>query len=280
MRRTKPRRLVSLEDSISCLKRFVEKKEKATVLSGAGISVGSGIPSYRNAQGEWKAGKPIAHQDFVKNESARQRYWLRSYAGWRRMSEAKPSKAHFALQRLQAKGKISTIITQNVDRLHQAAGSKNVLDLHGRLDQVTCLSCSKIYGRGFIQVMLKKKNPFLEESESINPDGDANIESSFTDDLKIPLCEICGGILKPNVVFFGDSVDKNLVEKAYHSVASADALIVIGTSLSIFSGYRFLRQAAKLKLPVLVINPGRFRGEELADIHLAQNADEVLSLMI
>ena len=115
---------------------------------------------------------------------------------------------------------------------------------------------------------------------SAEADGDANIESSFTDDLKIPLCEICGGILKPNVVFFGDSVDKNLVEKAYHSVASADALIVIGTSLSIFSGYRFLRQAAKLKLPVLVINPGRFRGEELADIHLAQNADEVLSLMV
>ena len=280
MQETKPRRFISLNESSIFFKKFLEKKGKATVLSGAGISVGSGIPSYRNAQGEWKAGKPLAHQDFVKNEHTRQRYWLRSYAGWRKIKEAKPSKAHVALQRLEAKGKILTIITQNVDRLHQAAGSKNVLDLHGRLDRVTCLSCSKIFSRNSIQEMLKKQNPFLEESESINPDGDANIESSFTHHLKTPLCQTCGGILKPNVVFFGDSVNKNLVEKAYHSVACADSLIVIGTSLSIFSGYRFLRQAAKLKLPVIVINPGRFRGEELADIHLVHEADEVLSLLL
>ena len=142
------------------------------------------FPLTEMREGEWKAGKPISHQDFVEKESSRQRYWLRSYAGWRRVSEAKPSKAHLALQRLQAGGKISTIITQNVDRLHQSAGSKNVLDLHGRLDQVTCLNCSKIYRRSFIQVLLKNQNPFLEESENINPDGDARVESSFLSDVK------------------------------------------------------------------------------------------------
>ena len=279
MHRSNPNQVKSLEECRSCLLDFFEKKENVAVLTGAGISVGSGIPSYRNAQGEWKAGQPISHQDFVEKESARQRYWLRSYAGWRKVSEAKPSKAHLALQRLQAGGKISTIITQNVDRLHQSAGSKNVLDLHGRLDQVTCLNCAKIYRRSFIQVSLKSQNPFLEESENINPDGDARIESSFLGDVKIPPCKTCGGILKPNVVFFGDSVDKNLVEEAYQSVTNAHALLVIGTSLSIFSGFRFLRHAAKLKLPVIVINPGRFRGKELTNIYLPHNADDVLSLL-
>tara|TARA_B100001093_G_C26850789_1_gene1025053 strand:- start:3295 stop:4137 length:843 start_codon:yes stop_codon:yes gene_type:complete len=280
LQKTKPNQFKSFDEARTCLLNFFEEKEKAAVLTGAGISVGSGIPSYRNEQGEWKAGNPIAHRDFVEKENSRQRYWLRSYAGWRRVSEAKPSKAHFALQRLQAEGKISTIITQNVDRLHQSAGSKNILDLHGRLDQVTCLNCAKIYRRSFIQVLLKKQNPFLKESESINPDGDAKIESPFVGDLKTPSCLTCGGILKPNVVFFGDSVDKNLVEEAYESVTNADALIVIGTSLSIFSGFRFLRHAAKLKLPVMVINPGRFRGEELANIHLPHKADDVLPLLV
>ena len=280
MPRSNSNQLKSLDECRSCLLDFFEKKENVAVLTGAGISVGSGIPTYRNAQGEWKAGKPISHQDFVEKESARQRYWLRSYAGWRKVSEAKPSKAHLALQRLQAGGKISTIITQNVDRLHQSAGSKNVLDLHGRLDQVTCLNCTKIYRRSVIQVLLKRQNPFLEESENINPDGDARIESSFLGDVKTPSCETCGGILKPNVVFFGDSVDKYLVEEAYQSVTNAHALLVIGTSLSIFSGFRFLRHAAKLKLPVIVINPGRFRGKELTKIYLPFNADDVLSLLV
>ena len=280
MHRSNPNQLKSLDECRSCLLDFFEKKENVAVLTGAGISVGSGIPSYRNAKGEWKAGQPISHQDFVEKESARQRYWLRSYAGWRKVSEAKPSKAHLALQRLQAEEKISTIITQNVDRLHQSAGSKNVLDLHGRLDQVTCLNCSEIYRRSFIQGLLKNQNPFLEESENINPDGDARIESSFLGDVKTPSCQTCGGILKPNVVFFGDSVDKNLVEEAYQSVTNADALLVIGTSLSIFSGFRFLRHAAKLKLPVIVINPGHFRGKELTNIYLPHNADDVLSLLV
>ena len=280
MHRSNPNQLKSLDECRSYLLDFFEKKENVAVLTGAGISVGSGIPAYRNAQGEWKAGQPISHQDFVEKESSRQRYWLRSYAGWRRISEAKPSKAHHALRSLQAERKISTIITQNVDRLHQSAGSKNVLDLHGRLDQVTCLNCSEIYPRSFIQVLLKNQNPFLEESENINPDGDARIESSFLGDVKPPSCQTCGGILKPNVVFFGDSVDKNLVEEAYESVTNADALIVIGTSLSIFSGFRFLRHAAKLKLPVIAINPGRFRGQELTNVYLPHNADDVLSPLV
>lgn len=251
------------------------------LLSGAGISVGSGIPTYRDADGTWLRNTPVQHQDFLKSERARQRYWLRSFKGWPSVSAAIPSPAHHAVTRLEQKGHLAVIVTQNVDRLHQKAGASNVIDLHGRLDEVICLDCRAISSREAIQDRLATLNPQVIEdlrdvSGTLAPDGDADIETALSEQLVVPACLHCGGILKPNVVFFGDNVPRETVQEIYRTIDTANGLLVIGSSLQVFSGYRFCRHAASLEKPIASINPGKTRGDELISVRVQKSVDEVL----
>jgi len=271
---------VSVASGRKILRRFFADKERLVVLTGAGISSGSGIPTYRSLAGNWQAGTPIKHQDFLAKRSSRKRYWRRSYAGWPAINRAKPSPAHYGLKQLEEAEKLSLIVTQNVDRLHQLAGSRIVLDLHGRLDQVICLGCPRIYQRSYIQRLLKSENPFLKESGQTNPDGDAHIDSYRSLDIKTPICESCQSDLKPNVTFFGDSVNRDLVNSVYEKINESDGFVAIGTSLKVFSGYRFLRHAAEKRIPIAVINAGSSRGQNLSNLYLRYKADDLFENLI
>jgi NAD-dependent SIR2 family protein deacetylase len=202
---------------------------------------------------------------------------MRSYAGWPTVNSALPSAAHLALTRLQNHNDIPLIVTQNVDRLHQRGGSANVIDLHGRLDEVVCLSCSSIYSREFIQAELLRLNPFLSDKGQLAPDGDAEVADDLQDLVEVPECQNCQGMLKPNVVFFGANVEKTLVEQIYSAIAGSDGLLIIGSSLKVFSGYRFCRYAWDKSKPIVSINPGVTRGDELIGLRLATNTDALLT---
>ena len=248
------------------LQKFLSDKHRLVILTGAGISVSSGIPTYRDANGDWQHSTPIKHQDFMNHKRSRQRYWLRSFAGWPAIKRAKATYAHKVINQLEKKGLVELTVTQNVDRLHQKAGSRFVIDLHGRLDRVICLNCKNYCEREWVQNQLKDTNPFLTESRHLGPDGDADVENHLVHDLIEPICSSCSGILKPDVVFFGGLVDKNLVQRIYQSLENADGLLIIGTSLRVFSGYRFSRYASSINLPIASVNPGLIRGEELTQL--------------
>ena len=233
------------------------------VLTGAGCSTGSGIPDYRTPEGHWKPAPPVQHQDFLRSETARQRYWARSMAGWPRFAAARPNPAHHALAALEKIGRISRIVTQNVDGLHQKAGSGAVIDLHGRLNRVICLGCGHRVSRQDLQFRLQDQNPGLSGlcGHRLAPDGDAEIADTLARRLKVPDCEICGGTLKPDVVLFGDNVPTIRVQKALQALQCAEALLVVGSSLSVFSGYRFCKAARSHGLPIYIINHGRTRAD-------------------
>ena len=200
---------------------FLEDKSRLVVLTGAGISAGSGIPTYRDQEGNWQRSDPIQHQDFLRQETSRQRYWLRSFIGWPAVADAKPSLSHYALTDMEQNGIVSLTVTQNVDRLHQKAGAKEVIDLHGRLDRVICLACGAFTKRADVQLELLELNPFLEDMSKgaeLAPDGDANVESSLVASVKTPTCRSCGGDLKPDVVFFGDNVERSIVQSVYDAI--------------------------------------------------------------
>mgnify|MGYP001226501263 FL=1 len=255
------------------LQKFLSDKHCLVILTGAGISVSSGIPTYRDANGDWQHSTPIQHQDFMNHKRSRQRYWLRSFAGWPAIKRAKPSYAHKVINQLEKKGLVELTVTQNVDRLHQKAGSRFVIDLHGRLDRVICLNCKNYCEREWVQNQLKDTNPFLTESRDLGPDGDTDVENHLVHDLIEPICSSCSGILKPDVVFFGGQVDKNLVKQIYQTLENADGLLIIGTSLRVFSGYRFSRYASSINLPIASVNPGLIRGEQLIDTNIRAEAD-------
>ena len=255
------------------LQKFLSDKHCLVILTGAGISVSSGIPTYRDANGDWQHSTPIQHQDFINHKRSRQRYWLRSFAGWPAIKRAKPTYAHKVIKQLEEKGLVELTVTQNVDRLHQKAGSRNVIDLHGRLDRVICLACKNYCGREWVQNQLKDTNPFLTESRDLGPDGDADVGNHLVHDLVEPICSSCSGILKPDVVFFGGQVDKSLVQQIYQTLENADGLLIIGTSLRVFSGYRFSRYASSINLPIASVNPGLIRGEELIGTNIRAEAD-------
>lgn len=259
---------------------FIGARHRLAVLSGAGISAGSGIPTYRDRNGLWLRSDPITHQAFVSKKSARQRYWLRSYSGWPAVQLANPSISHLAISALEQVGKISQVITQNVDRLHQKAGSNRVIDLHGRLDQVICMDCRQLVDRQLLQQVLLSLNPFLTTDAQAAPDGDADVPENQIDLVTVPECERCGGTLKPHVVFFGDNVEKTLVQDIYDCLDDSDGLLVVGTSLKVFSGYRFCRYAAQAGLPILSVNPGISRGEDLMQEIIRADADEVLGSLL
>ncbi|MBO6556300.1 MAG: NAD-dependent protein deacetylase [Pseudomonadales bacterium] len=260
--------------------KFLEGKSRVVVLTGAGISAGAGIPTYRDQQGNWQRSDPIQHQDFLRQHTSRQRYWLRSYIGWPAVAKASPCLSHRALAELESSGPVNLIVTQNVDRLHQKAGANAVIDLHGRLDRVICLSCKKLYARSAIQEKLKTLNPFLEtlnQEADIAPDGDANIETAWVSEMTTPRCEHCDGDLKPDVVFFGDNVPKSIVQSIYRTLDDADGFLIVGTSLKVFSGFRFCRYAFERHLDIASINPGVTRGDNLIATHIHSGADEVLA---
>lgn len=264
-------------DDLQQLQDFLADKHNLVVLSGAGISVGSGIPTYRDKAGNWKRSDPIQHQEFMSRKSARQRYWLRSYSGWPAVASAVPSQSHRVIAELERCKIVKMVVTQNVDRLHQQAGSQNVIDLHGRLDEVICMDCHRVISRRTLQPKLKSLNPFFSRQGKMAPDGDADVAEDSVSSVKVPHCEDCDGILKPNVVFFGDNVDKSIVQRVYDGIDNSDGMLIVGTSLKVFSGYRFCRYAATQGKPIASINPGLSRGDNLIQTIIREDSDDVLT---
>jgi NAD-dependent SIR2 family protein deacetylase len=252
----------------------------ALVLTGAGISAGSGIPTYRDRAGTWLRSEPITHQEFLKDPRQRQRYWGRSLLGWPAVRDARPAAAHRLLVQLESLGSISGIVTQNVDRLHQRAGSQAVTDLHGRLDQVCCLDCGARSCRDQLQEVLQRMNPDLQhETVAARPDGDADLADDIVDRVKVPGCDQCGGTLMPDVVFFGGSIPKQRVVDSQLALQRANSLLVIGSSLQVYSGYRFCRWAEASAKPIFLINPGLTRADKLG-AKWAIDADTALAIIM
>ena len=246
------------------LDQYLADHHRLFVLTGAGISTASGIPDYRDLDGAWKHRKPMEYRDFVATHAARQRYWTRSFFGWQRFGQAQPNTAHYALARLESLGRLAITVTQNVDGLQQRAGSRDVIDLHGTLANVECLACGLSQARAEMQRQLQARNPWLTSlGGELAPDGDAYLPDADSARLDVPACADCGGVLKPSVVFFGESVPKARVQQCRDALASSDALLVVGSSLMVFSGFRFVREASERGIPVVAINRGRTRADDL-----------------
>jgi len=263
--------------SIEVARRSLAGK-KLWVITGAGISTDSGIPDYR---GEGRVARhPMTYDIFLGSFEAQQRYWARSYVGWSRIALAKPNPGHFALASAESQGALSYLITQNVDGLHQEAGSKSVIDLHGRLDRVICLGCQKIISRTEMDERLQELNPEISKDSNVEftPDGDAEIEG--TQDFKVPACGACSGILKPDVVFFGESVPTDRVELALSQLADCDAVLVAGSSLTVNSGFRFIKQASKSGKPIVIVNIGPTRADQLAIAKIEANTSLALERLL
>ncbi len=239
------------------------------VLSGAGISTESGIPDYRGPTGAQRSASPMTFQTFTRDPVARRRYWARSHLGWHLIARARPNAGHRSVARLQAFGTLRGVITQNVDGLHTAAGATDVVELHGNLDRVICLSCGRLSGRSELDRRLTEANPAWEaEATRINPDGDVSIPEEQLDGFRTVDCLACGGMLKPDVVYFGETVPAARVERCFDLVDEAGALLVLGSSLTVMSGYRFVLRAAKLGIPIAIVNAGVTRGDAKADLRL------------
>jgi NAD-dependent SIR2 family protein deacetylase len=251
------------------------------VLTGAGCSTASGIPDYRGEDGEWKRARPVMLQDFLANEHTRKRYWARSLVGWKRMSVARPNGAHRSLAVLERDGRIEQLVTQNVDGLHQAAGSDNVIDLHGRVDVVRCMSCEQRSPRAQLQTKLISRNPAFADLEAFEaPDGDADLDRVEFGAFDVPSCEACGGLLKPDVVFFGESVPKGRVRRAMDAVERADAMLIVGSSLMVYSGYRFACAMADAGKPIAAVNLGKTRADALLSLKVADRCADALAFLL
>lgn len=250
---------------------FIARHRSLFVLTGAGCSTDSGIPDYRDSNGEWKRTPPVSFQAFMGSAATRQRYWARSLVGWRRFRRARPNAAHAALARLERQGRLELLVTQNVDRLHQAAGSTQVIDLHGRLDQVLCMDCHGLVSREELQAELLRCNPEWNGLQGqAAPDGDADLDGVPFGEFAVPSCARCGGLLKPDVVFFGESVPRFRVDAAMRRLQRADAVLVVGSSLMVYSGYRFVQAALQAGKPVAAINLGRTRADELLTLKVSE----------
>lgn len=253
---------------------------RIAVLTGAGCSTESGIPDYRGAGTRARARSPIQYRAFLSDHAARQRYWARALVGWRRFANKLPNPAHHALAALGRAGKLSGLVTQNVDRLHQAAGSDGVVELHGAIAEVVCLGCRDVSSRADFQARLEESNPtFAQLSAPMAPDADADLEVA-TQAFEVPACARCGGVIKPHVVFFGESVPKERVEAAWQIVHRGEVLLVIGSSLAVYSGYRFVRGAKERAQPVAILNLGTSRGDPHATVRVAAKAGELLPALV
>ena len=264
--------------SVERLAAWLAARFRVAAITGAGVSTGSGIPDYRDGDGNWKRSPPVQYRDFVESGAVRRRYWARSFAGWPMFTAARPSAAHVALARLESEARIGQIVTQNVDRLHQRAGSRNVIDLHGRLDVVRCLANDHRFDRDAFQARLRDANPGWDVSPArIAPDGDADLEGIDFGAFNVPACEICGGMLKPDVVFYGESVPRETTAAALAAVESADGVLVAGSSLMVWSSFRLVRTAAARGIEVVAINRGRTRGDGLFAFKLDRECGAVLA---
>jgi NAD-dependent SIR2 family protein deacetylase len=278
------------EDDAAALSRFLDQHARVLVLTGAGCSAPSGIPDYRDADGAWKHTKPMTFADFTGSAAARRRYWAGSLRGWPRVRDARANAAHFALARLERAGRVVGLVTQNVDGLHQRAGSRRVVDLHGRLDLVECLGCGAVVHREDVQSLLLAWNPRHAAASQaagraagppgvdgeVRPDGDVRVAAT-PDDLHVPDCRECGGVLKPRVVFFGENVPRSRVEQAFAALDEADALLVVGSSLMVYSGYRFVRAARERGRPVALVNLGRTRADGECCLKLERDCATLLA---
>jgi NAD-dependent SIR2 family protein deacetylase len=245
------------------------------VLSGAGISTDSGIPDYRGETGRARPATPMTYQAFTGSREARQRYWARSHLGWRFITGVEPNAAHHAVAELQRQGLIGGVVTQNVDGLHTRAGAQDVVELHGALDAVVCLTCGDRSSREGLDARLREANPgFERESLPVKPDGDVDLDD--TSGFVVVDCVVCGGVLKPDVVFFGETVPRDRVERTAAMVGSAQCLLVLGSSLAVMSGYRFVLQATKAGIPVAIVNQGTTRGDAQATVKVDAPLGEVL----
>jgi NAD-dependent SIR2 family protein deacetylase len=270
------------------LRAFLKSHRRILVLTGAGCSAPSGIPDYRDRDGTWKHHQPMSFAQFKGSASARQRYWAGSLLGWPRVRDARPNAAHTTLAHLETDGPVRQVVTQNVDGLHQRAGSRRVLDLHGRLDVVECLACGARVGREDLQKLLVAWNPPFAAPRAdkardrgggvdgeIRPDGDTPVSRSLGA-FRVPDCPECGGILKPGVVFFGENVPRSRVAAVEAALDEADALLVVGSSLMVWSGYRFVRAARERGLPAAAVNLGRTRADDELTLKIAGDCAEVL----
>jgi NAD-dependent SIR2 family protein deacetylase len=263
---------VALDAAVAIL-----RGRRIAVLTGAGLSTDSGIPDYRGEGAPVRT--PMTFQQFLAAPEYRKRYWAGSHLGWRRFDDAQPNRGHFALADLEAAGLVDGVITQNVDGLHLKAGSQHVVDLHGSMDRVRCLTCGQAFARGDIADRITAANPWIEHPESIelSPDGDVQIND--VQDFVIPDCSVCGGILKPEVVFFGEFVPKEKFAEASALVAAADALVIAGSSLVVNSGIRLLEQASRRKLPIVIINRGVTKGDNRATVKIDAGTTETLEAL-
>ncbi len=252
------------------------------VLSGAGLSTESGIPDYRGPTGLARRATPMTYQTFTASAAARRRYWARSHLGWRHIGQAAPNRGHQAVAELGRRGLLAGIITQNVDGLHQAAGASEVTELHGSLHRVVCLSCGQRTARTDLHRRLATANPGWEARPAalLNPDGDAVLADDAVESFQVVDCASCHGVLKPDVVFFGENVPRPRVEACYAMVERAGSVVVLGSSLTVMSGFRYVRHAAKLQVPVVIVNQGPTRGDGYAAATLDAPLGQALSELV
>lgn len=263
------------------LRDWLAPFERVFVLTGAGCSTASGIPDYRDARGEWKRSPPVNFRDYVDDPRVHARYWARSFIGWPVISAARPNAAHHALAEWQHRGQLSQLLTQNVDGLHQRAGSHGVIDLHGRIDEVVCLGCKAGLRRLEVQQQLAAENPsWAGLTAETAPDGDADLEGRDFSRFRAPRCGACGGMLKPDVVFFGENVPRLRYETARTALEASEALLVVGSSLMVYSGFRFARMAHEAGKPIAVLGLGATRADALVGLKLEADCATVLPLAL
>ncbi|WKL15186.1 NAD-dependent protein deacetylase [Comamonas testosteroni] len=264
------------------LQDWLHAHPRVVVIGGAGCSTEAGIPDYRDRNGQWKRPQPVTYQAFMGDVLVRQRYWARSMLGWRVMGQARPGSAHQALARLERQGRLELLITQNVDGLHDAAGSLNIVDLHGRIDTVRCMDCDKRSARADLQQRLLALNPaWAQLYATPAPDGDADLENQDFSRFVVPACPHCAtGLIKPDVVFFGETVPRERVQTCMAAVARADAVLIAGSSLMVYSGYRFALAAHEQGKSIVAINQGVTRADVLLDFKLEADVGQVLMGLI
>jgi NAD-dependent SIR2 family protein deacetylase len=269
---------ISTPDAAETLREWLDAHRRIVVLTGAGISTASGIPDYRGPDGVWKRRAPVTYQQFMRDPAMRARYWARSFVGWPLVARAQPNRAHRALVEIDAQKRIEKLITQNVDGLHTRAGQRDVIDLHGRIDQVICVECGTRVTRAEIQHRLADAHPdWTILTAATAPDGDADLERISFDDFHPPACSQCGGMLKPDVVFFGENVPRERVIATQEALVDADAMLVVGSSLMVYSGFRFARMAHERGLPLAILTRGITRADSIATLKLDADCETTLA---
>jgi NAD-dependent SIR2 family protein deacetylase len=269
--------VLTVQDQSEALAEFLERYPRALVLTGAGLSTASGIPDYRDRDGIRRGRQPIQGPEFRRSIDIQRRYWARSMVGWPIMATARPNDGHRALARLEKHGRFGYLLTQNVDGLHQQAGSHAVLELHGNVHSVVCMHCKAQFARAFVQTLLNEANPELANVLATPlPDGDAAVEPDALEDFHLPFCVHCGGALAPDVVFFGDGIPPSRTACALAQMEAAEALLVVGSSLMVYSGFRFCRMANESGKPIAAVNLGRTRADHLIALKIEESAERLL----